>query len=374
MTIPIFMAILISSVLLNFNILTLHSGNEADVISKNQTEGKVMGVSEANRFVQNPDHQNAINGQSGGNSSGMESARQFKSALSAILSDAREVAMTNLSVEMSDHDAVDPEMVKRGPRVKLTSSSVPDISAMSGAIYDVESGRYLFNKNSDQQRPIASITKLMTAMVFLDQKIDWNMVYEIRKDDKVVGGKIILFPGDKVRVSDLFNMSLVGSDNVATLALVHTTGMSEKDFVRKMNIKAAEMGLRKTYFEDVVGLSNHNVSTAKELAMIGAKILDVKNIRKAVLLPEYKCETLQGKAKRIVNTDNLIGNGFSSHVELMGGKTGYIESAGYCFMGKFTNGKNIIISVVLGSAGKNSRFDETKKMVNWTYGNFNWPD
>jgi D-alanyl-D-alanine carboxypeptidase (penicillin-binding protein 5/6) len=240
-------------------------------------------------------------------------------------------------------------------------------------VVDVETGKVVYNKNNNTKVPIASISKLMTTLVFLDYNPGWEEVYIIQDSDRRDGGKIFLYLGDKVTVKDLFNMSLVGSANTATIALVHSTGMSEEEFVQKMNTKAMELGLLDTSFKDVTGLSKNNVSTALEVAQIAKYALSKIEINRATLKSEYFFKTLQGTTKKVYTTDYLLENFPENGIKVLGGKTGYTELAEYCFVGKFTNKNgNEIITVVLGSDTKNSRFYETKELAEWTYNNYEW--
>ncbi len=247
------------------------------------------------------------------------------------------------------------------------------VDSRISCVIDVETGKVVYNKSNNTKVPIASITKLMTALVFLDHSPGWEEAYTIREDDRRNGGKIFLYLGDQVTVEDLFNLSLVGSANTATVALVHSTGLSEEDFVQKMNDKAMELGLTDTYFEDSTGLSSGNVSTALEVAQIAKYALAKIEINKATLKNDYSFKTLQGVVKKVYTTDYLLESFPENGIKVLGGKTGYTELAEYCFVGKFTNKNgNEIITVVLGSDNKNSRFYETKELAEWTYGNYTW--
>jgi D-alanyl-D-alanine carboxypeptidase len=221
--------------------------------------------------------------------------------------------------------------------------------------------------------PIASISKLMTALVFLDHNPGWDFVHEIKPEDRREGGKIYLTPGEKVKVKDLFYSSLVASDNIATMALVGSAGMTEDDFVAKMNEKAAALELKDTHFGDPLGLDDANISTALEVARFAQAALSNEEIKKATLTKKYEFTTADGKKKTVYNTDNLLSIFPKDGVDLRGGKTGYTEAAGYCFVGEFTNqdGRDVI-SVVLGSGGKDDRFKFTSDMIRWIYDNYVW--
>ncbi|HZJ41317.1 MAG TPA: serine hydrolase [Candidatus Saccharimonadales bacterium] len=235
-----------------------------------------------------------------------------------------------------------------------------------------EDGRYLlFNKNADQEQPIASITKLMTALVFLDTKPDWETTYKITAADNIEGGKINLFSGDTLNLKDLFLTSLIASDNGATIALVHATGISEDEFVARMNAKAKALGLSKTSFVDPIGLSDKDVSTAREVALLAKEALGNSDISAAVKMSEYRFQTLEGRDKFIESTDYLLFDSATNEFAPLGGKTGYTDRAGYCFVGRFQgpNGEELI-AAVLNSPGKNDRFRESKTIINWVFDHY----
>jgi len=244
-----------------------------------------------------------------------------------------------------------------------------DLPAESGVIYDLSTGELFFNKGADRAWPIASITKLFTAYTFLDYNPGWETIYEIKAEDKRDGGKIYLFNGDRVKVRDLFYFSLVGSDNTATAALVHSTGMSESEFVEKINNKIKQLGLVNTRLADAVGLNPDNVSTAREIALFAKTALAAPDISRAALTKSYEFTTEQGR-KKLINSTNLLLNKFPENgVNILGGKTGFIDSSGYCLVGRFKNQTGSeIVTVVLGAASDNDRFDLTKKMVELYYG------
>jgi len=216
---------------------------------------------------------------------------------------------------------------------------------------------------------IASITKLATALVFLENNPGWDELYTITREDRREGGRIYLYLGDQVFVEDLFYLSLVGSANTATAALVSSTGMSEEEFVKKMNRKVFDLGLIKTSFKDPIGLSVENVSTAREVAILAVAGLKKKEIQNAVLTREYNFTTKQGKRRNVKNTDSLLENFSVPGVDIIGGKTGYNEKADFCFVGQFKKGDRNIVSVVLGTDNVYQRFEQTRYLVNKIFKN-----
>jgi len=248
-----------------------------------------------------------------------------------------------------------------------------EIDAERGAVLMANDHFFLFTEKADEPQPIASITKLMTALVFLDNNPGWNNTYIITEADKVEGGRLNLFLGDEVTVKDLFYTSLVASDNGATLALVHSSGLSETEFVTKMNSQALKMGLSQTSFTDPIGLSEDNLSTAREVALLAQAAFKRPEISDATTRPDYQFTTLVGREKKIESTDYLLFDSGQQILTVLGGKTGYTEQAGYCFVGRLRDksGREVI-SVVLNSQDKNGRFKDSKSLANWVFANYNW--
>ncbi|MFA6194238.1 MAG: serine hydrolase [Patescibacteria group bacterium] len=247
------------------------------------------------------------------------------------------------------------------------------MSAERGAVLAANDRFFLFAERADEVQPIASITKLMTALVFLDNNPGWDKAYTITEADKVEGGRLNLFLGDEVTVKDLFYTSLVASDNGATLALVHASGLSEEEFVKKMNEQAVKLGLKQTSFSDPVGLSEYNLSTAREVALLAQAAFKRSEISEATTKPDYLFMTLNGREKKIESTDYLLFDSGEKTLTVLGGKTGYTEKAGYCFVGRLKNSAGReVISVVLNSQDKNGRFKDSKSLANWVFTNYDW--
>jgi len=271
---------------------------------------------------------------------------------------------TNLPVMVSDN----VEIISPRPNVQKV-----EIGAEKSAVLLSQDRSFLFCKQADEVQPIASITKLMTALVFLENNPGWEEIYQITRNDQIAGGRLNLFLGERVKVRDLFNTSLIASDNGATIALVHASGLTEAEFVDKMNDRTKTLGLSKTNFVDPIGLSDHNVSTAREVALLAKAALGRNEIKAATEKQEYQFNTLDGRSKNIESTDYLLFDSEKNSFQVLGGKTGYTDQAGYCFVGLFRDPEGReIISVVLNSAGKNERFRESKSLVNWVFNSYIW--
>jgi D-alanyl-D-alanine endopeptidase (penicillin-binding protein 7) len=244
-----------------------------------------------------------------------------------------------------------------------------DIEASKAVLYDPKAQVFLYEKNADEVQAIASITKLMTALVVLDQEPDWDKVYELKAIDRREGGRIHLFLGDKVTIEDLFNVSLVSSANTATIALVHALDLTEAEFVDLMNAKAKELALTNTHFADPVGLSAENVSSARELALLSKEAFSNNLIKDTLSQIKYSFQTKQGKTVAVESTNKLLEEDLgASNLEIIAGKTGYIKEAGFCFSALYGD-KNSgeLITIILDSETVSSRFNDSLKLSKWIY-------
>ena len=277
-----------------------------------------------------------------------------------------------VSSPISPEAVIEKQATVRLPQKKFGVQDI-EVSAYSAAVLDTKDKMFIFEKNSSDRLRIASITKLMTALTFLDYNPGWDQVYEVRREDRRDGGKIYLYLGEKVTIKDLFYAMLVGSDNSSTISLIHSTGLSEEDFVVKMNEKAKSLGLLQTTFVDPIGLSNSNVSTAKEVALLAQAALARTEINQAVSQEKAEFSTLAGEPKVIESTNALLNNFPDSDIKIVGGKTGHTDLAGYCFVAKFIdNNQHEIISVVLNTPSESDRFKQTSKLVRWIYDSYEW--
>ncbi len=256
------------------------------------------------------------------------------------------------------------------PQRKITNSFGPVLKSESALVMDMASGKILFEKNGFQQRSIASLTKLMTAMVFLDNQPEWERVIEIKDDDRLNGGRVVFIPGEKVRLKDLFEATLIGSLNNGAIALAQASDKSMDEFVRQMNIKAKELGMQQTHFVEPSGIDAENYSTAMDVAILLRSALQYDLIRQALSRTDYTVRSVDGRVHRIKNTNKLLG----SYLDIMGGKTGYIEEAGFC-LANLVRSQRVsagIIVVILGAPTKEDRFQENKFLSQWVFDNWEW--
>ncbi len=249
-----------------------------------------------------------------------------------------------------------------------------NFSAKSIIVKDKDTGAVLLKKNEYNKRPIASITKLMSALVILEKNLDWTT------STKVVGDEVadtIMYAGDTYTLEELWEAALVGSSNKAILTLADATGMLRQDFVNRMNEKAREMGMSDTSFTDPTGLDETDISTASDLSILISEALKHEKIKEAVNIKEIDLYSKERKHKQhIWNTDWLLLNWIpNKFTNLIGGKTGYIPASGYNFVMQVANDKgNVINVVVLGTESHEARFTECRDVADWVFKNYVWPE
>lgn len=236
-----------------------------------------------------------------------------------------------------------------------------NLQSQSYVVLQDSTGKFLQSYNADAVVPIASLTKLMTALVVLDTKPNWDSRVTYKSSDNREGARLRIGAGDTTTVRDLWYSMLVGSANNATVALVRSTGLTQAQFVSRMNAKAQALGLTATSFVEPTGLDANNVSTAKEYALLARTALRDSLIQKATTTKVYSFRTGKRFLHTIKNSDKIL---ISGTLAVKGGKTGYTEEAGYNMVLKAkVAGKGDVLTVVMKNPSSASRFAEAKKLV-----------
>ena len=236
----------------------------------------------------------------------------------------------------------------------------PVIAATSALILDLNSGTVLHSKDAYDALPIASLTKIMTALLVLED----NRLSESTKiSDKaaaMIGKKVWLYPGDTMIVGDLLKTSLIDSASDATMALAEFVGGNEKDFVVKMNQKALDLKLASTHFENPIGFDDSdNYSTAYEMALLTKAAWEYPLFRELVGTKTASVQSAGGTTYKLVNTNELL----SSYLKVYGVKTGTTAAAGQSLItiGEVDGGRQIL-TVILNSP---DRYHESKVLFDW---------
>jgi D-alanyl-D-alanine endopeptidase (penicillin-binding protein 7) len=254
------------------------------------------------------------------------------------------------------------------PRFKVDENGalVPDLRAAAAIIYNPATQEVIWEVHSQDQRSIASITKLMTAVVLLESRPDLTETVPILREDTWQASTTHLRAGDKVTRGDLLQLLLIASDNAAARALARSSPQGALGFVLRMNEKARELGLESTYFADPSGLFSSDVSSAFDIARLIAYAAGDERISTIMRKPEERVWT--GRRYVMVRSTNaLLQRTDLGDVDLKGGKTGFIAQAGYCFatLLGIPQFKQQVAVVVLGARSNAARFLETRNILTW---------
>lgn len=252
------------------------------------------------------------------------------------------------------------------PRFKLDDSGalVPDVRAEAAIIYNPANGKVLWESNSQDQRSIASITKVMTAVVFLENPVaDMFAPQVIQSVDVRNASTTYLRAGYTVTADDLLHLMLIASDNGAARTLARISPLGYDAFIRRMTEKAKELGLTSTAYADPSGLDAGNVSSAYDLARLITYVSGDERIASIMRTPYYTVNAGRHTIQ-IHSTNRLVMQG---DIDVQAAKTGFISKAGYCLatLLRLPQGGPQVAVVVLGAKSNNGRFGETRNLFNW---------
>ena len=245
-----------------------------------------------------------------------------------------------------------------------------EISSPSAVVICENTGRILYDKNANQKRPMASLTKLMTAIIFVEN-CRMNEIIQIDKNACYIGGSEVgLVPNTQISAKDLLTGMLLPSGNdAATQIAIHIAGSTE-NFAKMMNIRAKELGLNNTNFVTPHGLDNEDhYSTAYEMALISKYARNYKEIRD-IVQTKYATITINNNQKQLKNTNALLFD----YPYTTGMKTGFTDDAGRCLSASASKDNLNLIAVVLGSESSQIRFSETKQILEETFEKYNYYD
>ncbi len=252
-----------------------------------------------------------------------------------------------------------------------TSSSDNDnisLNARSAIVLDRTSKKILYGKNEYRKVKMASTTKIMTAIVILEN-CDLSQTTQVSKKAAGTGGsRLGLKVGDKITINDLLYGLLLCSGNDAAVCLAETCSGSVKDFSNLMNLKAKELGLKNSHFETPHGLdSDEHYTTAYELALLTNYALENPIFKKIVGTKLYTI-TINGYPKTLSNTNELLGNLNGVY----GVKTGFTNGANRCLVTACKRNNMDIICVVLGCDTKKFRTNDSIKLIEYAFNNFEY--
>ncbi len=248
-----------------------------------------------------------------------------------------------------------------------TGKIEPVVYADAAYSMDLTSNTILYTKNEHDKLAIASLTKLMTAYIILEEE-DMDSVVTVSYNAAVTeGSQIWLGQGETITIEALLYGLLIQSGNDCAVALAEFNAGSEENFVNKMNQKASQLGLNETYFTSASGLDDQGYSSAGDLAFLSMYLLKNDFIREITSLSSATITGADGyPTHNLTSTNELLG----SYLNVKGLKTGKTYGAGECLITVAENEQgHEILTVILGS---NDRFGETKLMLDWIYNSYNW--
>lgn len=284
----------------------------------------------------------------------------------AATQDAKKTAQKRVVYKKTNYKKASP--AKRS-RAAITDPTRLVVQSSAVLVMDEATGAVLYEKNSEAVLPIASISKLMTAMVALDATPDLNETLTITEADvdMLKGTSSRLRVGTQLKREEMLRLALMSSENRAASALSRYYPGGRAAFVQAMNAKSKMLGLTETHFEDPTGLTAANVSSARDLVKMVSAAHDYPLIREFTTTSEYDV-ALNGRAQTFRNTNPLV-RAKNNDWEIGLSKTGYINEAGKCLvMQAWFNNKPTII-VLLDSWGKLTRVGDANRIKRWVEAN-----
>ena len=274
-------------------------------------------------------------------------SKKYKAAKSRHKSHHRVRSQQDHTVYANAHEGSAP--------IQLASSKVLVINQLTG--------EKIFEKNTNQPTPIASVTKLMTAMVMLDAHMPMDELLTINNQDVdyLKGTRSRLSVGTELTRGELLQLALMSSENRAASALGRNYPGGMNAFLMAMNRKATSLGMNTTRFYDATGLDSNNVSTAEDLAKMVNAAYHYPEIRQVSTAASQEI-TIHGGASNFVNTNSLVRRG-DWVIGLS--KTGFINEAGRCLVMQAEISGQPMIIVLLNSVGKMSRIGDANRIRKW---------
>ncbi len=261
---------------------------------------------------------------------------------------------------------------------KRASAIEPVVGAESALLVDLPSGRELYAKDPAARRPIASISKLMTALIATERLAPRQEITAPELSNSSEESLMGLERGDRLRADDVLAGALIASGNDAAETLAHAVAGSEEAFVELMNERARVLGMEETRFENASGYGvGENLSSARDLVVLSRTVLDEPRIRSLVAQPERTVRALNARKPtsdnpdpertefKLFSTDQLL----DSYLPIAGLKTGTSDAAGPSLVSALDDGDRRLLAIVLDSP---DRFQENKAMLDWALRSFRW--
>ncbi|MEQ3591940.1 D-alanyl-D-alanine carboxypeptidase family protein [Bacillus albus] len=275
-----------------------------------------------------------------------------------------------------------PLQVAELPKTELAEKVVPpkyippEIDAKAAMIIDASNGDVIYQHNENEAFAPASMSKMMTAYLLLENvhngKVRWeDPVKMSAKAAQTEGARIPVQINDILTVKDLYHALMIESANNSAVALAEHMAKTEKDFVQLMNEKAKQLKMSEyAKFANASGLQEPDGSETKMTAADVAKLAYnlIKNYPEILEVTHLRQSQLAFNNINVISTNDMLNNKALYIEGIDGLKTGFTDSAGYCFTGTAKQGDTRIITVVMGTKGKTKRFTETNKLMSYAFG------
>ena len=274
----------------------------------------------------------------------------------------------NVTTTVRSSNGVTTQTAPKTVKIVDTSSysNQPHVNARAALVMDAQTGEVLFSKNSNTALPIASITKLMTAVVTADAHLNMSEQITLEQIDFAgAGGKnssSTLRVGDKMNRAEALLFALMKSENPAAAALARTYPGGRSAFVSAMNAKARSLGMNSTKFVESSGLDPRNISSARDLGILVTTASQYGVIRQFSTTPTYDFNLGYRRVFKSNNTNALVRNG-GWNINIS--KTGYINEAGRCVVMHTTLNNRPAVVVLLGASNSQARNDDAIRLMNW---------
>jgi len=270
-----------------------------------------------------------------------------------------------------DYSGYDAETVAK----IVSNTSLSDLKSKGAVLIDFNSGTVLFEKNSHERLPIASVTKIMSMLLIMEAIETGRIGYDTEvsvseRASKTEGTSVWIETGEKYTVEELLKAVAIRSANDATVCLAEAIAGSEETFVEMMNEKAAELGMKDTWFLDCTGLTDEgHYSSAYDVAVMSRALLKKHpEITKYTTIWHDKFrENKPGKSIIDLDNTNKLVRFYEGTVGL---KTGFTQKAGHCLSASAVRNGQQFIAVVLGAPDSNTRFAECRKLLDYAFANF----
>jgi len=289
------------------------------------------------------------------------------SLLASLFGSSWNPTVTNYGSEPKTFHGTLPLEIFSKPHLQNKDAIFNGIEAKGLFLSNLNSGTVLAYKNPDQNFSTASITKLMTALVVLENYNSSEVVTVSYKAASINGSIIHLAAGEQIAVSQLILGMLIGSGNDAATALGEHFG--EGDLVTLMNEKAKSLEMKNTHFADASGLSLENRSTPRDLTILTKAALKYQMISDAVKSLSATLTSADGITQHLIHTTNRLLKNYS---DIFGVKTGYTDEAGFCLISLAERNGNKLLLVLLGSPSDDGRFDESRVILDRAFENITW--